>query len=154
MTTDSDTRNWRRPVARIAGALACAALLIAGASSDTLAEKRKPRDELPPGHFYTMKPFTIPMMKDGVVTDHFTLVVALELADPDMRSRVFHLSPRLRHAMYQRLYQMVTFRRKGSALPPIDIFKRNLSKIVLELASTKLVASLLIQQAFKRHLRD
>ena len=87
------------------------------------------------------------------MTEHFTLVVALELADEDMRSKVYHLTPRLRDAMYRLLFQMVTFRLKGSPLPPVDIFKRNLTKVVSKLAGPELVTSLLVQQAFKRKLR-
>jgi hypothetical protein len=48
---------------------------------------------------------------------------------------------------------MVTFRLKGSGLPPVDIFKRNLTKVVAKVAGPKLVTSLLVQQAFKRKLR-
>ncbi len=141
------------------GAVAGVAILCAGAATDApaqenkAAEKRQPRDRLPPTRFYTMKPFTLPLMEDGKVTVHFTLVVALELADEDMRSKVHHLTPRLRDAMYRLLFQMVTFRLKGSPLPPVDIFKRNLTKVVLKLAGPELVTSLLVQQAFKRKLR-
>lgn len=141
------------------GAVAGIAILCAGAATDALAQesrgasKRRPRDELPPAHFYTMKPFTLPLMEDGRVIEHFTLVVALELADEDMRSKVYHLTPRLRDAMYRLLFQMVTFRLKGSGLPPVAILKRNLTKVVAKVAGPELVTSLLVQQAFKRKLR-
>lgn len=141
------------------GAVAGVAILCAGAATDALAqeykaaEKNRPRDRLPTARFYTMKPFTLPLMEDGRVIEHFTLVVALELADEDMRSKVYHLTPRLRDAMYRLLFQMVTFRLKGSGLPPVDIFKRNLTKVVEKLAGPELVTSLLVQQAFKRRLR-
>ncbi len=155
----SRTSVSRRSLGRMIGALACVAVLSGAAGRNAFAakhgsgKKRRPRDQMPPTHFFTMKPLTVPLLKDGVVTHHFTLVVALELANEKTRSKVFHLTPRLRDAMYRMLYRMVTFRRKGSPIPPVAIFKRNLSKIAIDVASTELVTSLIVQHAFKRRLR-
>ena len=156
MAAGLDLRISKRLLTRVVGGLALIAVLFDGVATDALAAASKgkaARDTLPSGEFYTMKPFTLPLMKDGVVTEHYTLIVALELADGDKRSEVYHLQAKLRDAMYRRLFQMVTFRRTGSELPPIGIFKRNLSKIALGLAGTDLIKSLLIQQAFKRQVR-
>lgn len=138
--------------------LGCVVIMLCALASDALgaagdAARKRNSEQLPPSHYYTMKPFTLPIMAKGRVVEHFTLVVALELADKDKRSAVFHLTPRLRDAMYQMLYQMVTFRRKGSPIPSVNIFKQNLSKVALKLAGTDLVTSLVVQQAFSRRLR-
>ena len=55
--------------------------------------------------FMTMKPFTLPLFKDGRVVEHFTLMVSLELADAERRSELFHLTPKLRDAMYRTLFE-------------------------------------------------
>ena len=159
MTPGSRKPISRRSLCRRFGALAGLAILSPGRARDATAKenkaakKKRPRDILPPTQFYTMRPFTLPLMEDGRVIEHFTLVVALELADEDVRSEVYHLTPRLRDVMYRLLFQMVTFRLKGSGLPPVDIFKRNLTKVVAKVAGPDLVTSLLVQQAFKRKLR-
>lgn len=138
----------------MAGALACAAVLFGAGLPRAFARSHKqgkaPR--LSQTRFMTMKPFTVPLFKDGRVVEHFTLMVSLELADADRRTELFHLTPKLRDTMYRTLYRIVTFRRKGSPLPHVDIFKQNLLKVVLEVAGDELVASLLVQQAFRRVL--
>jgi hypothetical protein len=103
--------------------------------------------------YYNMKPFVLPIMKDGRVREQFNLVVALELADDDKRSEVYHLTAPLRDAMYLKLYQMVTFRRRGSPNPHVDAFKKVLYEVAREIAGPDLVTALVVQQAFKRRAR-
>ena len=68
-------------------------------------------DRLPATEFVTMSAFTVPLMIDGKVTDQFTVVVALELADEDMREEVVKLTPFLRNEIYDLLFKSVTFRK-------------------------------------------
>jgi hypothetical protein len=158
MSAESKTRNRRPALRRLLGAAACIGILLggdlaAGTAAASASSAERNRSRLSQTMFYTMEPFTVPLLDNDVVVEHFTLVIALELADPDKRSAVFHMVPRLRDAFYRVLFRMVTFRRKGSPIPHVDAFKKNLYNVAHELAGSELVTSLLVQQAFKRPLR-
>jgi len=111
------------------------------------------RGRLAATRYFTLSPFTLPLIDGGVITEQMTLVVALELADEEEREEVARLVPKIRDAMYRELYAMVTFRRKGSPLPDVDRFKVRLYRVVRGIASEKRVKSLLVQQAFQRPVR-
>ena len=139
---------------RLMAVLGLAAAIVAPAiSAEQLLAQAQKRSRLSSSAYYNMKPFVLPIMVDGMVREQFNLVVALELADEDMRSKVYHLTPRLRDAMYLKLYQMVTFRRRGSPIPHVDAFKKILFEVAREIAGTELVTALVVQQAFKRRAR-
>lgn len=108
------------------------------------------KDRLPQTQYYTMKPFTLPLMRKGQIIEQFTLVISMELTEEDSRPDLAKWVPRIRDNMYQLLYQMVTFRRRGAPLPDVDMFKERLSNIVKRVAGKHLVKGVLIQLAFKQ----
>jgi len=97
-----------------------------------------------------MKPFTLPLLRNGEIEEHFTLVISMEIADEDGRADLAKRVPRIRDNMYQTLFQMVTFRRHGAPIPDVDMFKERLLKVALHVAGKKLVKGILVQQAFKQ----
>jgi hypothetical protein len=127
-------------------------------SSEAVAAKakgKKPKSEkrLSAHRYYTMRPFTLPLMQNGEVMEQFTIVIAIELGFEDARSDIHRMIPRFRNEMYKTLYSLVTFRRRGSELPDIEIFKKRLLQVAHRVGSKKLIKNLLIQQAFKRDIR-
>lgn len=144
--------------------LACAAAAILAPSGARAASEAKhaaasdaggatidtKQDRLPQTRYYTMKPFTLPLMEGGVVTEQFTLVISMEIADEDGRADLARRVPRIRDNMYQTLFQMVTFRRRGAPIPDVDMFKERLLKVALHVAGKELVKSILVQEAFKQ----
>ena len=152
MTANPRAFGGVRWAARLMVALGLSAAIAAPANS---AEQQlaQSRSRLSASSYYNMRPFVLPIMKDGVVREQFNLVVALELADDDKRSEVYHLTAPLRDAMYIKLFQMVTFRRRGSPIPHVDAFKKILYEVAREIAGPELVTALVVQQAFKRRAR-
>lgn len=152
------SRYSRRALCRRIGALGCVAVMLGGqaflprAASAQSSGGRK-RRRLSQTLFFTMKPLAVPIFRGEEVIEHFTVVIALELADPDRRREVYRLVPRLRDAFYRILYRLVTFRRKGSPMPHVEIIKRTLYETAAEIAGPELVSSLLVQQAFNRRVR-
>tara|TARA_Y100001936_G_scaffold253631_1_gene319572 strand:+ start:8776 stop:9240 length:465 start_codon:yes stop_codon:yes gene_type:complete len=116
-------------------------------------KKKKSGKRLSANRYYTMRPFTLPLMQNGQVMEQFTIVIAMELGYEDARSDVHRMIPRFRNEMYKTLYSLVTFRRRGSALPEIEIFKKRLLKVAQRVSSKRMIKNLLIQQAFKRDIR-
>jgi hypothetical protein len=119
------------------------------------AKEKKPKSgkRLSANRYYTMRPFTLPVMQNGEIMEQFTIVIAMELEYEDARSDIHRMVPRFRNEMYKTLYSLVTFRRRGSELPDIEIFKKRLLQVAHRVGSKKLIKNLLIQQAFKRDIR-
>lgn len=137
-------------------AVAAACALVPGAAVTALASPDKPspgRDRLSASRFFTFEPFTLPLLEDGEVVEQFTLVIAVEIRRERQRDEIARLMPRLRDSMYRELYRMVTFRRQGAPLPGIDDFKGRLYDIARDIAGDKVVAALLVQQAYRRRAR-
>lgn len=111
------------------------------------------KDRLPQTRYYTLKPFTLPLLVQGRVTEHFTLVISMEMTEEDARVDLSRRVPRLRDNMYQTLFQMVTFRRRGAPLPDVDMFKERLMKIALRVAGKDLVKGILVQLAIRQPVK-
>lgn len=103
--------------------------------------------------YYTMKPFTMPLLVDGNVEEQFTIVIALEMYDSDARVEIRRLVPKVRNNLYEILFRLVTFRRRGSPIPDIDVFKNRLLKVVQSIIGKELIKDLLVQQAFRKAIR-
>ena len=93
------------------------------------------------------------MMQNGEVLEQFTIVIAMELGYEDARGEIHRMLPRFRNEMYKTLYSLVTFRRRSTELPDIEIFKKRLLQVARRVGSKKMIKNLLIQQAFKRDIR-
>ena len=110
--------------------------------------KKKKKVHLSQRRFYTLQPFTVPLLEDGEIHEQFTIVVSLELADEDDRSEIAYAVPRIRNDLYNELLHLVTFRRKGSSIPQIAVFKQLLLRTTQKVTGDK-IKSLVVQQAFK-----
>lgn len=117
------------------------------------AEPQKKGKSLPISRYYKLRPFTLPVLFKGEIEEHFTIVMALELAREDAREEVHRRVPRVRNEFYKALLSLVTFRRKGAPIPDIEIFRAKLLQVAQETYGPELVKNLLIQQAFKRAVR-
>jgi hypothetical protein len=142
-------------ISRIVGLVVLAAALAAAvdvpviSSPAVAAAAEEPKKKsLSQRRFYTLEPFTIPMMVDGEIGEQFTIVIALELADEDDRGDIAHAVPRIRNEVYNELLHLVTFRRRGSPVPEVAVFKQQLLKVAKRVMGDK-VKALLVQQAFK-----
>tara|TARA_R110000787_G_scaffold28283_23_gene77304 strand:- start:1772 stop:2227 length:456 start_codon:yes stop_codon:yes gene_type:complete len=117
------------------------------------AEPQKKGKALSVTRYYKLRPFTLPVLFKGEIEEHFTIVMALELANEDARQEVHRRIPRVRNEFYKALLSLVTFRRKGAPIPDIEVFKVRLLQVAQETYGRELVKNLLIQQAFKRAVR-
>ncbi len=111
------------------------------------------KDRLPQTRYYTLRPFTLPLLVKGRVTEHFTLVISMEMANEEARPDLSQRVPRLRDNMYQTLFQMVTFRRRGAPIPDVDMFKDRLLKVALKVAGKDLVKDILVQFVFRKRVQ-
>lgn len=110
--------------------------------------KKKKKVKTSQRRFYTLEPFTVPVMSDGVINEQFTIVIGIELTDEGDRSDIAHSVPRIRNEIYNELLHLVTFRRRGVSIPQITVFKSQLLRVTQRVMGEK-VKALVIQQAFK-----
>ena len=110
--------------------------------------KKKNKIKLSQRRFYTLEPFTVPMMNNGTINEQFTIVIGIELSDEDDRSDIAHSVPRIRNEVYNELLHLVTFRRRGASIPQIAVLKSQLLSVTQRVMGEK-VKALVIQQAFK-----
>lgn len=115
---------------------------------DPAEKKKKP---LSARRYYSLEPFTVPLMASGQIKEQFTIVLSIELTDEDHRIEIAYAIPRIRHEVYNELLHLVTFRRRGDTIPQIAIFKKLLSKVAMRVVGDK-AKGVVIQQAFKAQL--
>lgn len=111
-------------------------------------KKKKKKGKLSERRFFTMEPFTVPVMDNGEIKEQFTIVIGMELNDEDDRSDIAASIPRIRNEVYNELLHLVTFRRRGASIPQISLFKSQLLKVTQGVMGEK-VKALVVQQAFK-----
>ena len=122
---------------------------VAAAATETEEDgNKKPKTKLSQRRFYTLEPFTVPMMNDGAIDEQFTIVIGIELSHEENRSDVAHSVPRIRNEVYNELLHLVTFRRRGASIPQIAVLKSQLFSVAQKVMGDK-VRSIVIQQAFQ-----
>ena len=105
------------------------------------------RGRLPASEYFTMKPFVVPVIKDGEHHKQFVLVVAIELNDSDDRFELRRLSPRMRNEIYELLFKVVSFRTIEPRIPPKEVLKIRLTRVVRRVVGEELVKSIYVQAA-------
>lgn len=127
---------------------ALSSVAIAATEAQENGEQKKKNIKLSKRRFFTLAPFTVPMMDNGSIREQFTLVIGIELADEDDRADIAHSVPRIRNEVYNELLHLVTFRRRGASIPQITVLKSQLLTVTQRVMGDKIKA-LVIQQAFK-----
>lgn len=127
---------------------ALSSVAIAATEAQENGEQKKNNIKLSKRRFFTLAPFTVPMMDNGSIREQFTLVIGIELADEDDRADIAHSVPRIRNEVYNELLHLVTFRRRGAPIPQIMVLKSQLLTVTQRVMGDK-VKALVIQQAFK-----
>lgn len=115
-------------------------------------EEGKNKKRLSQRRYYTLDPFTVPLMASGEIKEQFTIVLSIEMTDEDHRIDIAYAIPRIRHEVYNELLHLVTFRRKGATIPQIAIFKKQLFRVAERVVGDK-VKAVVVQQAFKAPLK-
>jgi hypothetical protein len=109
-------------------------------------------DRLPATEFVTLNAFTVPLLIDGKMTEQFTIVIALELAEEDKRDAVVQMTPRLRNEIYDFLFKSVTFRTGEPRIPRTADLRAQLFRVVRKFATPEHVKSIVVQQAVRANM--
>lgn len=107
-----------------------------------------PKPLLPVNKYLTILPFVVPLTRGNEVAGQYSLVVALEMADPDMREELGRRLPRLRNDVYSFLFQAVTARSSSGQVPRLDYLQDRILRIAQETTGPDMVSSVAIQEAY------
>lgn len=127
------------------------AVAAAEEGKEAAEDKDEKKKRLSQRRYYSLEPFTVPLMASGQIKEQFTIVLSIELTDEDNRIDIVYAVPRIRHEVYNELLHLVTFRRRGDSIPQISVFKKQLFKVAERVVGDK-VKSVVVQQAFKAPL--
>ena len=134
-----------RLVLMVALALATPAI---AASEKSSRMDHAPKAVLPASKYLTLLPFVVPLTRGNELSGQYTLVIALQLADPDVREELGKRLPRMRNEIYGFLLQAVTARSSSGQVPGLEFLRGRLLRIVHETTGDKLVTSVVIQEAY------
>ena len=95
----------------------------AGSETGAAAEagKGKKKDILRQATF-DLEPFILPILREGQVTEHLTLILRLEFHEPQTRPYFKEFAPQLRDAFFSELHGLYAFRHvqaRGEGLPVV-----------------------------------
>ena len=82
------------------------------APTDEAVVEAEAEQPLPVNHkrIFELKPFNLPIMREGQVTQHLAIVMRLELAEPEDKDVFKETLPRLRDALFSELHGIFAFR--------------------------------------------
>lgn len=123
--------------------------LAAGGESGKKSSKmdHAPKATLPATKYLTLIPFVVPLTRTNEITGQYTLAIALEITDPDVREELGRRLPRFRNEVYGFLFQAVTARSSSGQVPGLDFLQARLLKIAQD-AAGPVVTSVVIQEAY------
>lgn len=107
-----------------------------------------PKATLPASKYLTLIPFVVPLTRSNEITGQYTLAIALEIADPDVREELGKRLPRLRNEVYGFLFQAVTARSSSGQVPGLDFLQSRILKIAHDTAGPEIVTAVVIQEAY------
>ncbi|SMF20857.1 flagellar FliL protein [Tistlia consotensis] len=112
-----------------------------------LAEQKKQEAAARPApapKYVTMAPFIVPMIREGVVTEHVTLAIKLEVggdvAITDLQNRL----PQLRDAFITELYSLYSLRYVQEHVDDIQFTKQRLLKVGNKLLGGNVLTAILV----------
>lgn len=119
-------------------------------ATPAMAQKGKIGPPLSANEYVTLAPFVLPIIEGArLARKQYTVVLALKLADEGAREEVVRRTPRIRDALYPRLYRMVSFSSRKPRLPTKARLKDKLAPIALDMAGRDLVTALIVHEAFE-----
>ncbi len=99
---------------------------------------------------YELDPFVVPILREGRVTQHLTLVLRLEFAAPEPREHIKELMPRLRDSLLKELHGVLAFRHVNEHDEILPIVRERLAKAGNDVFGPGRVSAVLVQGMSRR----
>ena len=103
--------------------------------------------------YYTLQPFTVPIVRDGRIAKHVTLLITLETRGLTNKDKILEARKRLQHSFFRDLHGVMSFRRKDGRPFKTSVLKKRLMAVSRRVLGEDIVRDVLIEIALERRLR-
>ena len=119
-------------------------------AADTADAPVDPGDGVATVKYVELNPFMIPILREGRVTQHMSVILTVELDRPMPDDDVELLMPRLRDAIFRELHGVYAFRHVQDAGEDLPIVKRRLIGASEQVFGDGAVKAVLVKATTKR----
>lgn len=103
--------------------------------------------------YYTLQPFTVPIVRDGRIARHVSLLVTLETRGAANKDKILEARKRLRDSFLRDLHGVMAFRRKDGRPFKTSVLKKRLMAVSKRVLGADIVRDILIEIALERRFR-
>jgi flagellar basal body-associated protein FliL len=103
--------------------------------------------------YYTLQPFTVPIVRDGRIARHVSLLVTLETRGLANKDKILEARKRLRDSFLRDLHGVMSIRRKDGRSFKTSVLKKRLMAVSKRVLGEDIVRDILIETAFERRFR-
>ena len=103
--------------------------------------------------YYTLQPFTVPIVRDGRIARHVSFVVTLETRGVANKDKILEARKRLRDSFLQDLHGVLSIRRKDGRSFKTSVLKKRLMAVSKRVLGEDIVRDILIENALERRFR-
>jgi hypothetical protein len=102
---------------------------------------------------YTLRPFTVPIVRDGRIAKHVSVLITLETRGLANKNKILEARKRLQDSFFRDLHGVMSFRRKDGKSFKTSVLKKRLMAVSKRVLGDDIVRDILIKIALERRLR-
>ncbi len=103
--------------------------------------------------YYTLRPFTMSIVRDGRIARHVSLLVTLETRGLANKDKILEARKRLQDAFFRDLHGVMSIRRKDGKSFKASVLKKRLMAVSKRVLGEDIVRDILIEIALERRFR-
>ncbi|MCH7542027.1 MAG: hypothetical protein IIB65_00115 [Proteobacteria bacterium] len=103
--------------------------------------------------FYTLQPFVIPIVRNGRIARHVSLLITLETRGMANKDKILEARKHLRDSFLRDLHGVMSIRRKDGRAFKTSVLKKRLMAVSKRVLGEDIVRDILIQVALERRFR-
>ncbi len=103
--------------------------------------------------YYTLQPFTVPVVRNGRIAKHVSFVITLETSGLANKDKILEARKRLRDSFLRDLHGVMSIRRKDGRSFKTSVLKKRLMAASKRVLGEDIVSDILIEIALERRFR-
>ena len=103
--------------------------------------------------YYTLQPFTVPVVRNGRIAKHVSFVITLETSGLANKDKILEARKRLRDSFLRDLHGVMSIRRKDGRSFKTSVLKKRLMAASKRVLGEDIVRDILIEIALERRFR-
>ncbi len=103
--------------------------------------------------YYTLQPFVIPIVRNGRIARHVSLLITLETRGVANKDKILEARKRLRNSFLRDLHGVMSIRRKDGRSFKTSVLKKRLMAVSKRVLGEDIIRDILIEAALERRFR-